>query len=316
MKKSNGITLIALVVTIIILIILAGVGLGLVLGKEGLITKAKDARELYDIGTIKEQIELAKAGLQIQNKKITANNIKEYLVENNIYAEEEIQIQQKDQDNETIKIRKAKVDIPMKKVTLYFEKGESWSSAENIYAYVWGADEYCKWPGVKTELVEGTTNIYQYTVPEKYEGENIIFSNGLSMFKNDGIQTLDLKMGKSGQICRITNHESDRWIYVGVEGWSDLEKVKMYVWNKTTQEKKQAWPGENMEYVSRAENVYIYKYYIGEEYDMFIYSYDGKSQSKDLEFTSGGNKIYSSGLNKTEPRIGICSFAKWEDYKK
>ena len=39
-KKKEGITLIALVVTIVLLLILAGVSLNLVLGNNGIITKA------------------------------------------------------------------------------------------------------------------------------------------------------------------------------------------------------------------------------------------------------------------------------------
>ena len=41
MKKQTGITLIALVITIIILIILAGVSINLVVGDNGIITTAK-----------------------------------------------------------------------------------------------------------------------------------------------------------------------------------------------------------------------------------------------------------------------------------
>ena len=43
MKKNEGITLVALVVTIVVLLILAGVSINLVLGNNGIIAKAKDA---------------------------------------------------------------------------------------------------------------------------------------------------------------------------------------------------------------------------------------------------------------------------------
>ena len=43
MKKNKGITLVALVVTIVVLLILAGVSINLVLGNNGIIAKAKDA---------------------------------------------------------------------------------------------------------------------------------------------------------------------------------------------------------------------------------------------------------------------------------
>lgn len=46
-KRENGITLVALVVTIILILILASISLNLVLGDHGLITMAKKAKESY-----------------------------------------------------------------------------------------------------------------------------------------------------------------------------------------------------------------------------------------------------------------------------
>ena len=43
LKGRNGITLIALVITIIVLIILAGVSINLILGENGIIAKARQA---------------------------------------------------------------------------------------------------------------------------------------------------------------------------------------------------------------------------------------------------------------------------------
>ena len=43
-KQEEGITLIALVVTIVVLLILAGVSINLVLNNNGVISKAKDAK--------------------------------------------------------------------------------------------------------------------------------------------------------------------------------------------------------------------------------------------------------------------------------
>ena len=45
MKREKGITLVALVVTIVVLLILAGVSISLVLGQNGLISNAKEAKE-------------------------------------------------------------------------------------------------------------------------------------------------------------------------------------------------------------------------------------------------------------------------------
>ena len=54
-KYSKGITLIALVITIVVLIILAGVSINLVLGENGLFTRARQAAEDYQQAAINEQ---------------------------------------------------------------------------------------------------------------------------------------------------------------------------------------------------------------------------------------------------------------------
>ena len=54
-KNTKGITLIALVITIIVLIILAGVTINLTLGENGIFNKAKYAKEEYLNATSLEQ---------------------------------------------------------------------------------------------------------------------------------------------------------------------------------------------------------------------------------------------------------------------
>lgn len=58
MQKTNGITLIALVITIIILLILAGISIAMLTGQNGLLTKASKAEKETDIVDTKEQIKL------------------------------------------------------------------------------------------------------------------------------------------------------------------------------------------------------------------------------------------------------------------
>ena len=54
--KNSGITLIALVVTIIVLLILAGITLNLLLGDTGIFEKAKNSEDAYKIGALKDKI--------------------------------------------------------------------------------------------------------------------------------------------------------------------------------------------------------------------------------------------------------------------
>ena len=58
-REEKGITLIALIVTIIVLIILAGVTLNIALDNDGIINKTKEAAKEYEKAQIEEQIELA-----------------------------------------------------------------------------------------------------------------------------------------------------------------------------------------------------------------------------------------------------------------
>ena len=78
-KETKGITLIAMVVTIIILLILAGVSLNFILGENGIITRAKTTGKIQTIATIKEALELEKVDIQVQNKKVNLGNYLEQI---------------------------------------------------------------------------------------------------------------------------------------------------------------------------------------------------------------------------------------------
>lgn len=69
MKNTNGgITLIALVITIVVLLILAGVSIAMLTGNNGLITKADYAKLKTEVSQMQEELELFKTG------KISENN--------------------------------------------------------------------------------------------------------------------------------------------------------------------------------------------------------------------------------------------------
>lgn len=65
-KKQNGITLVALVVTIIVLIILAGVTLSLALDHDGIITKSQGAATSYNAAQDDEKAQLENVNLLLQ----------------------------------------------------------------------------------------------------------------------------------------------------------------------------------------------------------------------------------------------------------
>ena len=70
-KQEKGITLIALVVTIVVLLILAGVSISLVLNNNGVIGKAKDAKNSTEKGQAQDEVNLAINYLQIEDATST-----------------------------------------------------------------------------------------------------------------------------------------------------------------------------------------------------------------------------------------------------
>lgn len=67
LKKNGGITLIALVVTIIVLLILAGITIAMLTGNNGIITRTNDSKVNQIEGQVYEEIKLA-----VQSAKIFA----------------------------------------------------------------------------------------------------------------------------------------------------------------------------------------------------------------------------------------------------
>ena len=69
-KEMRGITIISLVVTIVVLLILAGVSVSLVIGNNNLFDKAKSTQKVQTIAGIKEALELEKVDIQVESKKV------------------------------------------------------------------------------------------------------------------------------------------------------------------------------------------------------------------------------------------------------
>ena len=67
-KKESGITIIALIVTIVVLLILAGVSISLIIKRNGIISKAEVAKQETEIADEKEKINLSALAAQANNE--------------------------------------------------------------------------------------------------------------------------------------------------------------------------------------------------------------------------------------------------------
>ena len=83
-KSTKGITLIALVVTIIILLILAGVSIAMLTGNNGILTQGKRAKEETAVGHEREAAQMAYAGAKAKKlgEEVTAEDVNEQLTIN------------------------------------------------------------------------------------------------------------------------------------------------------------------------------------------------------------------------------------------
>ena len=103
-QENKAITLIALVITIIVLIILAGVTINLTLGQNGLFTRAKTAREEYSTAEAKEKLEQEILNVQIQAVQEGKDFNLKYLKEK--IAKTKYEITLDDDENPTIAVIK------------------------------------------------------------------------------------------------------------------------------------------------------------------------------------------------------------------
>ena len=73
-KEKKGITLIALIVTIIILLVLSGITLSNLTNK-GIFSKANEAATKYKTSQLEEKIELAKLEIEMSSNNKSINDV-------------------------------------------------------------------------------------------------------------------------------------------------------------------------------------------------------------------------------------------------
>ncbi len=125
-------------------------------------------------GQPSEEIELG------EDKTITLNENADYEVIAYTY----------DNEQNMAESKKLTFSIQEDYLELYFKKGEYWTEADNIYAYLWiqteeGVNEYKAWPGEKMTLVSETDNIYSMVIPARYEKGMVVFNKRTSSNTNN-----------------------------------------------------------------------------------------------------------------------------------
>ena len=243
-KSTKGITLIALVVTIIILLLLAGVSIAMLTGNNGILTQGQRAKEETRIAGVEEVVKLYKQGKYIDSTtgSVTenANEMLENLKGQKLVSEDEI-----DRENEIITIKRKDGSIAKEiqygMVTITISKTPENENARRITLKVESVE------GIKTSMNEG--NIVNFIVNlsddkkkdlirsmyPKYVNKETQNSENPTNFKtlNDVISY----MVNKNMIQE--NSESAFWNWVEQEGGMESclgECIYVLCWNEETQE--------------------------------------------------------------------------------
>ena len=187
-KREKGITLVALVITIVVLIILAGIAISMTVGENGIFTKAKEAKRLQVTAEAKEKI-----GTDILDAQIEATQKDEQLqqskVEEIIAKYGELQA-----DGDTIKLKDNGYEISLKEIYNGSTSGSGGSTG--------GSTGSAELDSLKAELAQ--TNATEDKILKDYKA----YSNGKLM-----TGTME---NYTGQTQEVTSTSDDTYTYLSI----------------------------------------------------------------------------------------------------
>ena len=198
-KRNKGITLIALVVTIIVLLILAGVSINMLTGENGIIRRAGEAKSATEVANEKEGVQESVIVATMADSTITESNLKTAL--DNRFGTGKTTVEDNKDNSYTITINDSKREYTIE------DDGSIFDGA------------YSKWDGTSSsEPTNKTSNeIHIYTVPElKWLADQV--NNEGNTFENYTIyleNNLDLGARGSDNNWETSENESVKWTAIG-----------------------------------------------------------------------------------------------------
>ncbi len=195
-KTNKGITLVALVITIIILLILAGVTIVSISGKNGLLNKVNDASELTKRKSVEEKLQMMLEGYLIE-KYTESKTLEQYLNE----QKEKGELEEVTNNNDgTFKLEVDGYEVTIKEEDLSIVNIEKLGGVKPIFE-------------VKETKIDGTEI-------EGYETERAITINIINVSEYGKNYTIEVK-DKAGNI--ITKEEN---VVEGLKGQASFKITK------------------------------------------------------------------------------------------
>ena len=180
-KNKKGITLIALVVTIVVLLILAGVTISLLLDENGIIAKSKDARTETRVSQIEDEVGMWKQHNFINKEsnqaQESADTMLANLISRKLLTEDEI-----DRDQELITIKKKDgtivKEISYSSVTINISKFPATEKSGAVVLTVDSVD------GLTIDVSQGDEELNNFVNSLSEEQKKEIIRNGYIKFEN------------------------------------------------------------------------------------------------------------------------------------
>lgn len=259
--KNKGVTLVALIVTIVVLLILAGVSINLIVGKNGIVTRAVDVKIITRASAAEERVNLWKKenyiAREAEQETVSKEKLLSYLKEQNLVTENEI-----DRDREVIVIKKDDGTIVKEinysgviiNISKYPEKGKTAAVQLEVTSIegltdVEELDETAKKNFIKQLEIQYHNETYGTNITDfadiltDYANVGLISSNTEDAFwdmigenKADYINILigNLYNVHLGQTVMVLNPEEEREpIYVAESNGTYTFKVKDLITDKT-----------------------------------------------------------------------------------
>ena len=218
-KLNKGITLIALVITIIVLLILAGVSIAMLTGTNGIITQAQSAKQATEISQIKEEWDLEKLGLQMQEQKTDEINA----------TGEEIKNYIKNMPDDLIgkiSIIKGNLAYDINKFTK-----EEQLTMKSDYGFKATGDTVAPYGSIEKKLKDGKVEITVFSADDESDVDEIILPDGTS--KKIQYETENILLRGDGIEFENTSLEELKPYFKNItldvgNKISDVEKVSQY----------------------------------------------------------------------------------------
>ena len=231
-KSNSAITLIALIITIIVLLILAGVTLSMVMGESGIFSKANNASEQTKISNAKEIIRM----------QVLENELNKKTKDANAKSDEDLQVDVETKlTEEGYKIENGKITIGSTEINIAEEIANASSGEIN-----------------KITIADGDNT--QGTEPKTIDGEKATYSNpiipaGFRAVDNSIDSTIDSNANwtngegyKYGLV--IQDKEGNQFVWIAVDGtnvkldrypFEDSLNVGGESYTKYSETKDEAW---------------------------------------------------------------------------